>query len=202
MNTTFAMKWLLMAHFVSCFVLSTIIVALGVRLRNLYVPKVRRTLVVIILFITTQIPITLVRFSAADRGLYASLPFDDAFMGFLWSPMLSPVVIWLYVSHAAKSCYSCAISVPRKNVVTLPTMSLLGRYFMAGAVTTVLVKCFGVMTPEHENDIIRFLGGVAMLGTTLEIIYIRAKHNVVRMTSATWAWAMGTAAGAVGLALL
>lgn len=195
-------KWALVAHFVSCYVLTAVITGLGIRLRKLHTRRVRATLFVSVAFITAQFPVTVLRYTAVNNGVLPVEPLDEALLNFLWSPMLTPVLIWLYITHAVKSCYSCAISVPRKNVTTLPDLRVVGKYALAGIATTMLLYAAGILEDANTDTIMRLLVAIAMLGSSLEIIYIRAKFNVIRIASSTWAWFMGTLSGAIILSAL
>lgn len=196
-----AVKWALAVHFSSCYTLTCVFMSLGIRMRRLQATKVKVALVACVMFVLTQFPITMLRFSAINRGALPVEPVEDVLINLMWSPMLTCVLIWLYVTHAVRSCYSCAISLPRKNVKTIPDMTMLGKYVLSGILTTFILHSTGLLESRNHDDIVRLLAAVGMLGSSLEIIYIRAKYNAIRITSASWAWLVGTFLGAISLTI-
>ena len=183
----YAYQFQLTVHLLGCMVLVALTLALGVRPALGKSNPAHLVMVASVLFIAAQMPVTAARmYTASKTGFVLAAPMD-AYINFLWSPMLTVVLLWLYTSHMVSSCVSCDIAVPRQNIDPAPHLDWATVAALIGALTNYVI--YEKLVPIFDLDaflVLRVLFGTAMAIALLEIIYVRTRHNKVRLFNFTW----------------
>ena len=74
-------------------------------------------------------------------------------------------------------------------------------FVMSGICTTFLLYTLGFLCARNATAVIMVMALVALLGASIELIYFKARDNIVQMASPTWCWFCGTWLGAVIISL-
>lgn len=196
------LKWEIALVFVSCYVLFLLFAALGVRFNNLRSSYPQKILLMAFVFSAIKIIFCFTFFQWIENGLFIGQHMMHMVISLLWSPLMPMTVVWLYLAHSVKSCNDCSFRVPHRNVRTLPEPMRVFAFVMSGVCTTLLAYACEVLCPRTGTAIILLFTVTALLGCSLELIYFKARDNVVRMASPTWCWFCGTWIGSVILFLL
>lgn len=196
------LKWELALIFVSAYILLLLYSAVGIRFTRLSTAHPQKVQFVALLLAGFKVLFCFTVYKWVELGVYVSVNLMNTVLSLLWSPLLPLAVVWLYLAHTTKSCSECAISVPSQNVRTLPKYMRAVSFTLSGMVTTALLFASGYICPRNSSSVIFILSITALLGSSVELIYFRARENVINMASPTWMWFCGTWLGAVIISLL
>ena len=186
-------QYMITAHMLGCAVLVALTLALGVR------PALRKTssanmvMFAGVLYVVTQIPVSVVRLHAASLPGFKLADPITTYINFLWSPMLTVVLLWLYISHMVRSCISCDMDVPRENIDARAKLPYAAIALITGVCFNYVL--YGTIIPFFCLDrllVLRVLFGTAIAISLLEIIYIRTRYNKVQLFNFTWFMYLGT----------
>ena len=195
------LKWELALIFVSAYVLLLLYAAIGVRFDNLRKSHPQKIQLMALILVMFKVLFCFTVYKWIELGVYVSETLTGVVISLLWSPLLPLSVVWLYLAHIAKSCTECSMSVPSRNIRTLPLYMRAVAFTSAGMMTTAILYASGYICARNADKIIFILGITALLASSLELIYYRAKENVVSMASPAWMWFCGTWIGAVIISL-
>ena len=195
------LHWELALIFVSCYVLCLLYAALGIRFENLAKSYSQRILLLAFLFTAVKVLLCATLYKWIEAGVFLSVNKIHMVLNLLWSPLMPLAVVWLYLAHSAKSCNDCSIIAPIQSIRTLPMPVRLFAFVMSGVCTTFISYTLGFLCSRNALSVIMILALVALLGASVELIYYRARDNIVQMASPSWCWFCGTWLGAVFLSL-
>lgn len=195
------LRWELALVFVSCYVICLLYAALGIRFGNLKHSYSQRILLIAFIFSTVKVLFCVTFYRWIEAGSFLGENMMNMVLNILWSPLMPLAVVWLYLAHSAKSCNDCAPLVPVQNIRTLPRPMRVFAFVMSGICTTFLIYTCEALCSQNASVVIVILSVTAMLGASAELIYFKARDNIVRMASPTWCWFCGTWIGAVILSL-
>jgi len=193
MICAYTYQYLLTVHLLGVAVLVAATLALGIR-PSLNKGHSSHTVMLLgVCYVASQIPITVVRLHVASQiGFKLANPVD-AYINFMWSPMATVVLLWLYMSHMVSSCITCDMDVPKENIDAQPKLVLAGYAAALGIGFNYVV--YDHVIPFFDLDgmlVLRILFGTAVAISLLEIIYIRTRYNKVRLFNFTWFAYIGT----------
>lgn len=174
-------------HLVGCMVLVALTLALGVRPTISAKNSAHYVMLAGILYVAAQMPVTAARLYTASTPSFLLEKPMDTYINLFWSPMLTVSLLWLYISHMVSSCVACEIAVPRANIDPHAHLDWATVAVIAGAVTNYVI--YDKIMPEFDLDamlVLRVVFGTAMAFALLEIIYVRTRHNTVRLFNFTW----------------
>lgn len=180
-------------HMLGCMVVFAMALATGMSPSAVRGHGSRLVCIIAAIFLAVQMPVSLIRFGMTYADGFTLTNPMKTYVNFMWSPMATVVLIWLYTSHLASSCYHCFIGIPRKNINPSPQFINIIKAVLTGVATSFIV--FNILCPVLKLPhmwVIRVLFGISLALAPLEIIYIRARHNEIRFFNYTWAWFAGT----------
>ncbi len=180
-------------HLLGCVVIIALALATGVKPARTKGHGSRLAIIMGMIFVFIQIPITLLRMNAAfEEGFTLADPMS-LYINFFWSPMCTVFLLWLYLSHLVSSCKQCNMAVPKANLRPMPRWDRMLWCIAAGIGTSYIIHEYvAAQLALDDMWLLRFMLGVALAGAPLEIIYFRARKNEVRFFNYTWAWFVGT----------
>lgn len=195
------LRWELALIFVSCYVIFLLYAALGIRFDNIKKSYPQKILFLAFIFTAVKILFCATFYRWIEAGSFLNENMMNMVLNMLWSPLMPLAVVWLYLAHSAKSCNDCSMLVPVQNVRTLPRPVRVFAYVMSGICTTFLTYTFGYLCARNATAVIAIFTLIGLLGASLELIYFKARDNIVQMASPTWCWFCGTWLGAVIISL-
>ena len=183
----YAYQFQLTVHLLGCMVLVALTLALGVRLTLGKHNPAHYVLLAGVFYIAAQMPVTAARLHTASHvGFTLAAPMD-AYINLFWSPMLTVALLWLYISHMVSSCISCDIAVPRQNIDPAPHLDWAAVAVFVGMLVNYVIYDKLVLIFDLDAFLVlRVLFGTAVAIALLEIIYVRTRHNKVRLFNFTW----------------
>lgn len=190
---TYTYQYMITAHMLGCAVLVALTLALGVRPAFRNTSSANVVMLTGVMYIAAQIPVSVVRLhNASQLGFVLKDPVNT-YINFLWSPMLTVVLLWLYISHMVSSCVSCDMDVPKENIDAEAKLPYAALAIIIGFFFNYVL--YGMIVPAFCLDkllILRVLFGTAIAIALLEIIYVRTRYNKVMLFNFTWFMYLGT----------
>lgn len=196
-------KWQIAVFLVSCCYLIMLILTLGLRpiLKDCVPRKVLfiSMLVYLIFQITLCLP---VYFGVDAESIVKGINSPTPVWKFLWSPMASTVVIWLYLAHTVVSCsYYKAKSDMARFLVT-GNKRYQPEFLMSGVVSIILCAALVDLKTMAISEYIDISAGLILASIATEIMILRWKFNIITLHSPILSWFIGTWLGAWLLSII
>lgn len=186
-------QYQLCVHLIGCVSVMSLALATGIQPAKIKPHGSRKALIVGALFLAIQVPVTLLRLNTAFDETWVIRNPLTLYVNFLWSPMCTVFVTWLYLTHLVSSCTFCDCALPRDNVDPSPNLRLLGLFLGLGVATSVFThELLPLYVQFDDRWILRLYFGVALAAAPMEILFFRARYNKIRFFNASWAWFFGS----------
>lgn len=191
-------KWQMAVHFVTCYSVIIILLALGVRAKCVENTKVAFAVYACICYLLVQFIVV----AAISANIEGYMRYSDSnlhmMMDFLWSPMVSSVCVWLFITNVVKQCRLCVVDIPRRAIHARISYRKILAYMAIGVCSILMLYPVDIIFGARLNEdlLIRILTAFSAIGVVCELFYSRAKTNTISMTSVTWSWFVGTWIGA------
>lgn len=186
-------QYLVFVHMMACVLVLFQHILIGFKVNSATSKRIKYSIWMCRAIPLIQIPVSAVRlYYLSEPGKVLLRPVET-YLDFVWSPMLTIILIWLIQLYLAKYCCRInkvtkpiSISSPIKPVMLFPT-------FIAGITTSA------VLWPLYDSfnysafSLIMGLFSVATVMSMFEMALFRYFHEgTIVITSYSWVWYVGT----------
>lgn len=196
-------KWQIAVYILICLSLLVNIVSLGVRPKFHACPKSKLAFFAIVIYLSLQFVTWLPIYDNVNMTTplkFNSRPED--IWRFIWAPMGSALVIWMYLGHVVKSCVNFLYDVEKTRVIMNSRTKRMQEFTSGGFVSTVLAVTLIPVNKIRASDLTDIMLGLAVGYIFIEVIIQRYRYNSLAMASPVVAWFFWTWLGLWFLSLI
>lgn len=196
-------KWQIAVHLTLCTALLLQIIALGMRPRRVGCKKTKAVFVGILAFLIGNIALWFPVYDTITP--HSPIRFNQHLLDiwrFIWTPMTTVFILWMYVNHAIKTCKNYIFDVATARVITNPEDTHTGAFLLGGVVTAFLCATVGIEAMSVASPLLSIILSSTICYVCVECIVNKYRNSTVVTPSPVCAWFCGTWLGAWLLSII